>query len=196
ADRQIPDHPLVEQTIRDCLQEAMDFEGLRAVLGRIHRGEPHLVARDTPEPSVFAHEILNARPYAFLDDAPLEERRAHAVQTRRANDQTDARAVLDADAIARVRDEVRPDPRDADELHDALLTGAFLLTQEVPAADAALLAARGRATCADGRLWVAAERLPELLAIRPDAVLDPPIAAPASRSARAWTRIDALAELL
>ena len=86
GDRQIPDHPLVSQTVRDCLEEAMDFEGLRAVLGRIHRGELRLVARDTPEPSLFAHEILNAKPYAFLDDAPLEERRSHAVQSRRATD--------------------------------------------------------------------------------------------------------------
>ena len=84
GDRQIPDHPLVSQTVRDCLQEAMDFEGLRTVLDRIHRGDLRLVSRDTPEPSVFAHDILNAKPYAFLDDAPLEERRAHAVQSRRA----------------------------------------------------------------------------------------------------------------
>ena len=83
GDRQLPDHPLVNQTVRDCLQEAMDFDGLRAVLQRIHRGELRLVARDTPEPSVFAHDILNAKPFAFMDDAPLEERRAHAVQTRR-----------------------------------------------------------------------------------------------------------------
>ena len=78
GDRVIPDHPLVNQTVRDCLQEAMDFEGLAAVLSRIHRGELQLVARDTAEPSPLAHELLNARPYAFLDDAPLEERRAHA----------------------------------------------------------------------------------------------------------------------
>ncbi len=84
GDREIPDHPLVNQTVRDCLEEAMDLDGLVEVLSRIHRGELRLVSRDTPEPSVFAHEILNARPYAFLDDAPLEERRAHAVQTRRA----------------------------------------------------------------------------------------------------------------
>ena len=95
GDRQIPDHPLVSQTVRDCLEEAMDFDGLRVVLERIHRGELALVARDTPEPSVFAYEILDARPYAFLDDAPLEERRSHAVQTRRgagaADDLGDAR---------------------------------------------------------------------------------------------------------
>ena len=133
GDRQIPDHPLVSQTVRDCLEEAMDFEGLRAVLGRIHRGELRLVARDTPEPSLFAHEILNAKPYAFLDDAPLEERRSHAVQSRRATDPASAGdlGALDADAIARVREEERPDPRDADELHDAMLTAGFLTAGEL-----------------------------------------------------------------
>ena len=127
GDRAIPDHPLVKQTVRDCLQEAMDFEGLQAVLGRIHRNEIQLVARDTPEPSAFAYDILNAKPYAFLDDAPLEERRVHAVQTRRARDlSVDETAALDGAAIERVCDEARPDPRDADELHDALTTcGAF-----------------------------------------------------------------------
>src|SRR5689334_12978205 len=83
GDRQIPDHPLVNQTVRDCLEEAMDLPGLRRVLQQVHDGALRLVTRDTPVPSVLTHEILNARPYAFLDDAPLEERRAHAVQTRR-----------------------------------------------------------------------------------------------------------------
>jgi len=195
GDREIPDHPLVSQTVRDCLDEAMDLPGLMTVLEQIHAGELRCVSRDTPEPSVFAHEILNARPYAFLDDAPLEERRAHAVQTRRASDSGDPHAILDAAAIARVRDEVRPDPRDADELHDALLTCGFLLDDEVSAADAAALASAGRATRAD-RTWVAAERLPELLAVRPEARLDPHVNAPASRTAKVWTRIEALAELL
>ena len=106
----------------------MDFDGLARVLGRIHAASCGCVARDTPEPSPFAHEILNARPYAFLDDAPLEERRSHAVQTRRATDpaSADDLGALDAAAIARVREEERPDPRDADELHDALLTAGFL----------------------------------------------------------------------
>ena len=85
GDRQIPDHPLVGQTVRDCLEEAMDFEALSAVLERIHRGDMRCVSRDTPEPSPLAHEILNARPYAFLDDAPLEERRTQAVYSRRAD---------------------------------------------------------------------------------------------------------------
>jgi ATP-dependent Lhr-like helicase len=122
GDRQIPDHPLVSQTVRDCLEEAMDIEGLTALLGRIHGGELRLVSRDTPEPSAFCHEILNARPYAFLDDAPLEERRAHAVQSRRSGRDDDSFGALDAAAIERVIDEARPEWRDADELHDALLT--------------------------------------------------------------------------
>ena len=132
GDRVIPDHPLVSQTVRDCLEEAMDFNALAALLERIHRGDVRCVARDTPEPSPLAHEILNARPYAFLDDAPLEERRAQAVQTRRATEPGTAGdlGALDEDAIARVREEAAPDPRDADELHDALLTAGFLTEEE------------------------------------------------------------------
>ena len=211
GDREVPDHPLVNQTVRDCLEEAMDFDGLIAVLTRIHAGELRLVARDTPEPSAFAHEILNAKPYAFMDDAPLEERRTQAVQTRTPSDRAGSEMrVLDADAIERVRDEERPDPRDADELHDALVTAGFLLDEEVrPKPDstdtgvpdagfAERLSASGRATRASnpGPIWIAAERLPELLAIHLDAALDPPIVAPPSRAARAWTREAAIVELL
>src|SRR4029079_4737607 len=116
GDRQLPDHPLVNQTVRDCLDEAMDLDGLIAALSRIRAGELTLVSRDTPEPSAFAHEIINARPYAFLDDAPLEERRTHAVQSRRAGRDDDSFGALDAAAIARVVDEARPEWRDADEL--------------------------------------------------------------------------------
>ena len=197
GDRQLPDHPLVNQTVRDCLEEAMDLDGLVAVLERIHRGDLRCVARDTPEPSAFAHEVLNARPYAFLDDAPLEERRTQAVQTRRASDPGSDVGALDRAAIARVRDEQRPDPRDADELHDVLLTTGFLSAEEI--ADPAqldALASAGRATTVRQTLVVAAERLPEMMAVHPDAPLDPPIAAPASRSARPWTRDEALVEIV
>jgi ATP-dependent Lhr-like helicase len=203
GDRQIPDHPLVQQTVRDCLQEAMDFDGLRAVLERIHGGGLTLVARDTPEPSVFAHEILNARPYAFLDDAPLEERRAHAVQTRRAGGVSGAGlGALDPAAITRVREEARPDARDADELHDTLLTAGFLAEDELPPAQAAFLgelranrrAARVRAGARE--IWAAAERLPELLAVHRDGCLDADVEAPAARTARPWTRDAAVVELL
>ena len=209
GDRQIPDHPLVSQTVRDCLEEAMDFEGLRAVLGRIHRGELCLIARDTPEPSLFAHEILNAKPYAFLDDAPLEERRSHAVQSRRATDPSSAGdlGALDAEAIARVREEERPDPRDADELHDAMLTAGFLSVGELegvrPELLAELAAARragsagfGGSTPDSRRIIVASERLPELRAIHPDLVVPSSLQPPASRLARSWTRSEAIAEVL
>jgi ATP-dependent Lhr-like helicase len=202
GDREVPDHPLVNQTIRDCLEEAMDLEALNGILGRIHRGELTLVARDTPEPSVFAHEILGARPYAFLDDAPLEERRSHAVQTRRPSDtRNDTLGALDPAAIARVRDEVRPDPRDADELHDTLVTIGVLLDRDLDAQAIDFLpalAGAGRACRARRGDWsaiVAAERLPELLALHPDATLEPPITAPPSRSL-AWEPAAALAELV
>src|SRR5262249_45219422 len=83
-ERQIPDHPLVHETVRDCLTEAMDVEGVIQLFVRIEAGTVHCVAVETPAPSPFSHEILNANPYAFLDDAPLEERRARAVELRRA----------------------------------------------------------------------------------------------------------------
>ena len=196
GDREIPDHPLVQQAVRDCLEEAMDFEGLREVLTRIHSGELRLVARDTPEPSVFACEILDARPYAFLDDAPLEERRSHAVQTRRGGQNPDDLGALDAGAIERVRAEARPDPRDADELHDALMTAGYLTPDEVAphAASLATLLASRRATLTTIGA-VAAERSGEILAVHPQAILDPAVTVPASRQ-RAWTRGEAIVELL
>jgi ATP-dependent helicase Lhr and Lhr-like helicase len=200
GDREIPDHPLVSQTVRDCLEEAMDLPQLQRVLERIHRGELTCVSRDTPEPSAFCHDILNARPYAFVDDAPLEERRTQAVQTRRAGNPGDVGA-LDAAAIERVRDEVRPDPRDVDERHDALLTCGFLFEDETDRAWLDELAATRRATRVSTphvfrSTWVAAERLPEWLAIHPDTRLDPMVEAPASRAARTWTPETALVELL
>ncbi|HEV7239866.1 MAG TPA: DEAD/DEAH box helicase [Thermoanaerobaculia bacterium] len=190
GDREIPDHPLVKQVVRDCLEEAMDFDGLARVLTRIHQNEVRLVARDTPEPSPLTYEILNAKPYAFLDDAPLEERRTQAVLTRRGGEISEFGA-LDAAAIARVRDEERPDPRDADELHDALLTAGFLLDEEVDRTLAHVLECAGRA-CAFETIWIAAERLPEFLAIHD---IDAPIAPPASR-VKPWIREDAIVELL
>ena len=205
GDRQIPDHPLVSQTVRDCLQEAMDFEGLRDVLERIHKGALRLVARDTPEPSVFAHEILNARPYAFLDDAPLEERRAHAVLSRRAGDVSSAGdlGALDEAAIDRVRDEERPDPRDAHELHDTLMSVGVLFERDLELTARAFLSELRQARRAARvdvtpsiSAWIAAERLPELKAIHPGAMVEAGIEAPPSRAARVWSREDAVRELL
>jgi len=205
GDRELPDHPLVNQTVRDCLEEAMDLTGLQEVLARIHRGEVTCVSRDTPEPSVFCNDIINARPYAYLDDAPLEERRTRAVQTRRAGATAHDVGALDQSAIDRVRDEVRPDPRDLDELHDVLLTAGFLLDAEVDRAMSQALADLGRVTRArvdtPGRdehahAWVATERVPELRAVHPTAALEPHVVPPASRAARSWIREDALVELV
>ena len=205
GDRELPDHPLVNQTVRDCLEEAMDLTGFQEVLARIHRGEVTCVSRDTPEPSVFCNDIINARPYAYLDDAPLEERRTRAVQTRRAGATAHDVGALDQSAIDHVRDEVRPDPRDPDELHDVLLTAGFLLDAEVDRAMCQALADLGRVTRArvdtPGRdehahAWVATERVPELRAVHPTAALEPHVVPPASRAARSWIREDALVELV
>jgi ATP-dependent Lhr-like helicase len=195
GDREVPDHPLVNQSLRDCLEEAMDVNGLATVLTHIHQEGLRLVSRDTPEPSPFADEVLNARPYAFVDDAPLEERRAHAVQARRPVDRGAAHGSLDAAAIARVIDEARHDPRDPEELHDALLTAGFLQADEAAGPLFEALAARSRATRV-GHLWIAAERLPEFLAVHPAVTLDPVIAPPPARAARTWTREKAVASMM
>ena len=158
----IPSHPLVDETIRDCLHEAMDVDGLREVLARMEAGGIATRAVESAEPSVFSHEILNANPYAFLDDAPLEERRARAVQLRRTLPD-DAREVgaLDAAAIAEVARESWPVVRDADELHDALLT--LSVTPPVAAwqgwYEDLQRARRATAVVVDGHtLWLPAER--------------------------------------
>jgi ATP-dependent Lhr-like helicase len=132
GDREIPDHPLVRQVITDCLHEAMDLDRFLGVLRGIHAGEITCLGRDLPEPSALAHEILNAKPYAFLDDAPLEERRAQAVYSRRAFEPSSAEdlGALDQDAIDRVKDEVWPDIEHADELHDTLQVSGFLTGEE------------------------------------------------------------------
>lgn len=160
----IPDHPLVNETIDNCLHEAMDLEGLRRVLEDIESGVIRTIAIENPEPSPFSHEILNANPYAYLDDAPLEERRARAVQLRRTlrTDLADGAGVLDAAAIEQVTAESWPDVRDADELHDALLS----LVRLPPTAewqaffDELAIAGRAKVIQRAGKdFWVATERL-------------------------------------
>jgi len=176
--REIPDHPLVFETIRDCLVEAMDIEGLRGMIEQLERGEIQVLAKDTVEPSPLSHELLNANPYAFLDDAPLEERRTRAVTLRRGLPQTvsssgiDDVGALDEAAITAATEEVTPVVRDVDELHDALL--ALWLVPEpyglalAPAADDwfGALTQTGRACRVrwelgdrTGAAWVATERL-------------------------------------
>jgi ATP-dependent Lhr-like helicase len=161
GDREVPDHPLVRQALDDCLNDAMDLPALTRLLGRIHAGELTLVARDLPEPSALAGEVLNAKPYSFLDDAPAEERRALAVSTRRAFDPStaDDLGALDPAAIERVREEARPDPGDPDELHDVLLVAGALTDAEMARWPEwrDRLVATGR-TARRGDLWMAAER--------------------------------------
>src|SRR5262250_2525888 len=132
GDITIPDHPLVREAIREALTEAMDVDGLRDVLAGIADGRIRCLAVDTPMPSQFAHEILNANPYAYLDDAPLEERRARAVEMRRVLPEAVLGEIgrLDPAAIEEVCDDAWPDVRDAEELHDALLTLIALPAQE------------------------------------------------------------------
>lgn len=181
--REVPDHPLVNQTITDCLHEAMDIERLEALLASMEAGERQLIARDVTEPSPFALEVINAMPYAFLDDAPLEERRAAAVMARRwlSPDAVRDLQALDESAIERVRDEAWPGPADAEELHDALVVHGYL-TPGDRGHDAwspllQVLTEQGRATVvrpANGVvLYVAAERLAEVREIHPECAETP-----------------------
>ena len=129
---EVPDHPLVRQTIRDCLEDAMNIEAFEELLRGLERGAVRVIARDLTEPSPLALEALNARPYAYLDDAPLEERRTQAVMSRRWIDPASAADLgrLDEKAIERVREEAWPDAASADELHDALLWLTFVTEEE------------------------------------------------------------------
>ncbi|HZR79198.1 MAG TPA: DEAD/DEAH box helicase, partial [Chthoniobacterales bacterium] len=213
GDREIPDHPLVRQTIDDCLTEAMDIDGLEDVLRKIEKGEIRCIARDLPEPSPMASEILNARPYAFLDNAPLEERRTQAVYTRRASERNsnDGLGILDASAIEKVEKEAWPEATNADELHDALMLLVAMTPEEVErtirsegngsGAEQLLneLVESKRATrlrIGEREFWITAERLPLLEAIYEDLHLDPAVVPPESAQKQTWERSVALRELL
>ncbi|MGC1963005.1 MAG: DEAD/DEAH box helicase, partial [Candidatus Sulfotelmatobacter sp.] len=189
GERQIPDHPLVGEVMKDVLTEAMDIDGLKSVLSGLADGRIRCLAVDTPVPSQFSHEILNANPYAFLDDAPLEERRARAVQMRRMLPESVLEEVggLDPAAIAQVREEAWPDVRDADELHDVLHTLVALpedsllvspwlefferLSKEGRAGIAAIAEGETPSGQPAGRrrYWVAAERVKTFSVLFPDA---------------------------
>ena len=172
---EVPDHVLVRQTIDDCLHEAIDADGLVDSCARSSPGEIEVHFVESPEPSLLAHEILNGRPYTFLDDAPLEERRSRAVLLRRGLDP--GAAVLGVGAGraraarrgggAEVLESVRPRPRDPDELHDILLS--LVVARPVPEWQAMLddLVADGRASDLDGR-WVATERLAQAASLDDD----------------------------
>ncbi|WAN08475.1 DEAD/DEAH box helicase [Stutzerimonas balearica] len=188
GEREIPEHPLVAQTLDDCLHEAMDSEGWLALLRRIEGGEVELLTRDLPAPSPLAMEVLGARPYAFLDDVPLEERRTQAVLARRWSEPqgSEDMGALDAEAIAAVREQAWPEVRSCDEMHEALVGLGCLAESELQDGWHAwlqTLAQGGRATClavAEGRsLWVARERLALLRRLYPNAPAEPALDVPA-----------------
>src|SRR5947208_778251 len=251
GDREIPDHPLVKQTIDDCLTEAMDIDGLEEVLRKIESGEIRCIARDLPEPSPLASEILNARPYAFLDNAPLEERRTQAVYTRRASERngSDGLGVLDTAAIDKVQKEAWPEATNADELHDALMLLGVMTEAEIQRTvhretaeqlTSALVAenratrllvasehsndrevlecgsaaplsngeeipekrhssgalSRSRGTATTKTFWIAAEGLPMIQAIFPDARVEPELTVPGSVPGKTWERENAIREMV
>ena len=209
--REIPDHPLVRQTLHDCLHEAMDIDGLITLLRRIESGDVTVLTRDLPHPSMLSMEILTARPYAFLDDAPLEERRTLAVTARRWLDPQSAAEFgkLDPAAIAQLREEAWPDPETADELHDALMLLGALPESEGRGAGAvsradwqhlfeSLVRAQRATTMSVGsqRFWVAAEQLPLACGLHPAGAFAPQINVPAAYASRSFDHADAVRELL
>ena len=206
GDREIPDHPLVYQTVEDCLHEAMDIDGLARLLRALESGEVRVAPRELALPSPFAMEILSARPYAFLDDAPLEERRTQAVVSRRWLDPESAADIgrLDPEAIARVKQEAWPQAETADELHDALLWLGFVTQGEAQSSPGweglfTELAAAGRATrltATGAALWIAAERTPEFQSVHSGAELEPAVTVPPEFAAKSWERSDALREIV
>ena len=206
GEMQIPDHPLIREVMKDALTEAMDLEGLKNLLPQILDGRIRCLAVDTPVPSQFSHEILNANPFAYLDDAPLEERRARAVEMRRVLPETVASDIgrLDSAAIDEVRKDAWPDVRDAEELHDALQTLVFLpepyssdlnaagtsapvhelertVSDSVPhwrkfLEDLSSQGRAGKATVGDRSYWVTAERTKLVAAIFPGIGFDSSLA--------------------
>ncbi|MGV3592743.1 MAG: DEAD/DEAH box helicase, partial [Gammaproteobacteria bacterium] len=218
--REIPTHPLVQQTINDCMTEAMDVHELLEIVQAIEAGKVECVAKDLREPSPFAQEIINARPYAFLDDAPFEERRTLAIRNRSWMDPAEAEdfGALDIVAIERVREEAWPWIRSADELHDALMLLGFVTDEELHReGDNSLfiqqLVKAGRATLAKKgsvRMWIASERQPLFTALDKGSFVTPAhagvqclswtftpqVALPDSLKAQEWTPENALIELL
>ncbi|WP_455366969.1 Lhr family helicase, partial [Kaarinaea lacus] len=211
GNREVPDHPLVNQTIQDCLTDLMDIEGLEQLLRRITQGEVNIVCKDLNGPSPLAQAILNARPYAFLDDAPAEERRTLAVQQRRFADPQSASelAHLDPAAIERVKQEAWPNPRDVEELHDALVLLGFITGQELEAFTETnsnvhsfleTLLQDQRATQLQltdtHSVWIAAERLHELQLLWPAKQRDPEITPIIDNKNEAYSKHDALREII
>lgn len=209
GDHVLPDHPLVEQTMYDCLNEALDIEGLLTLLTRVERGEIEFIARDTREPSPFSYELLNANPYAFLDGGEVQERRARAVQMRRSVSVNEMRDLgrLNPDAIEQVISESQPIVRNADELHDVLL-GRIVLPAETGKSPCPIVQWRelfeelrdsGRAASISlpngTQGWVAAERWPAAKFVYCSAVCDPPLVVPLTVR-QDWEEIEALVAVI
>jgi ATP-dependent Lhr-like helicase len=203
GEREIPEHPLVRQTLHDCLHEAMDLDGLTALLQSIEDGERRVLTRDLPHPSPLAMEILGARPYAYLDDAPLEERRTQAVAARRWLDPQTAAEFgrLDPQAVAQVRAEAWPSVENPDELHDALMLLGVLAEAEATEwlnwFETLLQARRAtRLITHTASYLVAVEQLPMLGALYAESSISPPATVPPEYSARTWTSEEACVELV
>jgi ATP-dependent Lhr-like helicase len=215
GDREVPDHPLVEQTLADCLHETMDIDGLENVLKGLENHDIQLVTCDLPTPSPLSEEIINAKPYAFLDDAPAEERRTLAIRQQPLDPQTAADiGRLDPLAIQTVRQEAWPDARTPDELHDGLMILGFMSEAEI--VRGALyeqdsmdfgwkhliedLLAQKRITLVDTihgeKLWVSAERLSQLLTLLPNASYEPSIPLMANAADQALDQQQCLVEIL
>jgi ATP-dependent Lhr-like helicase len=205
GEREVPDHPLTNQAIFDCLHEAMDIDGLERLLARLEARDVRVVACDLTQPSPLALEVLSARPYAFLDDAPLEERRTQAVMARRWHDPQSASQLsrLDPEAIARVCAEAWPDPETAEELHDSLLWLSCVTEAEARAAkpwcewleELTEQNRVARLNTPEVVLWIPAERLTQFRAVWPESKLEPEIRPPPDQQA-GWSRDQALVEIL
>ncbi|MFO1419153.1 MAG: DEAD/DEAH box helicase [Methylotetracoccus sp.] len=206
GEREIPDHPLVQQTIEDCLTEAMDLPGLISLLTQIEQGSVEIVCRDLLEPSPLAAEIVNARAYSFLDGAPLEERRTRAVRLPRGIDLDGIAdpAPLDGIVVEAVRRAIWPRIRDAEELHEALQVAGFLSGSDGIDSERApllrVLLAQGRATRlrmrATADLWIAAERWPQFRAVFPDTSPEPALSLPEEIDRQTWSADEALTEIV
>lgn len=201
--REVPDHPLVEQTIHDCLTEAMDIDALIELVGDIEQEKLTLIAKDLREPSPFAQEIINARPYAFLDDAPFEERRTNAIRNRSWADPAEAKdySLLDKDAIKRVKEEAWPFVSNAEELHDALLSLAYMTADEFNSNKFEqwqhALIESGRIRClrnCPNTIWVATEKLPCFIAVFDSIEVDQSV--PEFLRDQQWQREDAIREIV
>lgn len=210
GEREIPEHPLIDQTIDDCLNELMDIQALESILQQFESNEISIHCKDLSGPSPLAHEILTARPYAFLDDAPAEERRTQAVVARRFMDPSEAADLgqLNPDAIKQVCEEAWPSISNADELHDALLVLGCISDDEGKGMNPAqqdyqlhlkpLIASQRASILNTGKqdIWVCAERLPLLQAVFPDATLKPDMQAAGPAVNINWTEDISLIELL